>query len=220
MATSTMGSLSSSRMPIGSVTRWLQTAGGRTDESAAELLWSRFGFRLVRLARHHLRTSGDHAYDEEDLALSTLFEFYERAANGDYLRLANRHDLWKMLAIISLNKSRNRHRDNQRIKRRRGEVEDVELDNLPSESGQSATWIAEVADEWSHLLRLLDLQDSTGVLKQITLLRLDGFSIARIARTIGCTRRTVIARLNWIQAIWQSYHDEQFSSSPAASGIA
>lgn len=189
----------------GSVTRWLRSPHDQAAAPAAELLWHRFGFRLVRLARWQLRYAGDHAYDEEDLALSTLFAFYQRAVTGKFQSISNRHQLWKLLVTISLNKSHN-------IRRRTRRQKHVAFPQEFSAEGQgstptldSATWIIEMADHCDYLLHILDEHDPTGVLKTITLLRLDGTSVSRIARHLSCTRRTVNTRLALIQSIWQSY---------------
>jgi hypothetical protein len=66
----------------GSVSHWLVAAKQQVDPSGADLLWRRFGVKLVRLARHQLRGISDPSYEAEDLALSTLHEFYHRILNG------------------------------------------------------------------------------------------------------------------------------------------
>ncbi|MFM8571642.1 MAG: hypothetical protein ACKOAU_08610 [Pirellula sp.] len=71
--------MSSSSNP-GSITNWLlDNHHGHRTSSKVELLWQRFGLRLVRIARQHLQTVSDHSYDEEDLAHSTFHEFFLRA---------------------------------------------------------------------------------------------------------------------------------------------
>ena len=190
---------------IGSVTRWLRSPQDQADIRPAELLWQRFGFRLVRLARLQLRNTRDFAYDEEDLALSTLFAFYQRAVAGKFESIANRHQLWRLLVTISLNKSLNVRRRSLRQKRAAVLPEPLH-DQLRSASVPDSTaWIVDMADHCDYLLQILDEHDTTGVLKNITLLRLDGASISRIARNLNCTRRTVSTRLALIQSIWQTY---------------
>jgi DNA-binding NarL/FixJ family response regulator len=70
---------------------------------------------------------------------------------------------------------------------------------------QSPDWPSMIADQCEFLLKLLDKQDSSGELKKIALMRLDGASKAQIARELGYTRFTISARINLIQAIWH-YH--------------
>jgi DNA-directed RNA polymerase specialized sigma24 family protein len=196
----------------GSITRWLTEVSARRETDRSELLWRRFGIRLVRLARHHLRGIQDRAYDEEDLALSTMNEFYRRASLGSYDKLENRDDLWRLLMKISLNKSRNRLRALRRIKRAAKtpsqeiypvkNAKEIDWTNTPE-------WLAIVAEQSEYLLRVLDDHDPSGMLQQITLMKLDGASNSQIANDLGCTRRAVAARLIWIQGIWNYYLNQQ-----------
>jgi DNA-directed RNA polymerase specialized sigma24 family protein len=196
----------------GSITRWLTEVSARRETDRSELLWRRFGIRLVRLARHHLRGIQDRAYDEEDLALSTMNEFYRRASLGSYDKLENRDDLWRLLMTISLNKSRNRLRALRRIKRAAKtpvreiypvkNAKEIDWTNTPE-------WLAIVAEQSEYLLRVLDDHDPSGMLQQITLMKLDGASNSQIANDLGCTRRAVAARLIWIQGIWNYYLNQQ-----------
>ena len=196
----------------GSITRWLTEVSARRETDRSELLWRRFGIRLVRLARHHLRGIQDRAYDEEDLAVSTINEFYRRASLGSYDKLENRDDLWRLLMTISLNKSRNRLRALRRIKRAAKtpvreiypvkNAKEIDWTNTPE-------WLAIVAEQSEYLLRVLDDHDPSGMLQQITLMKLDGASNSQIANDLGCTRRAVAARLIWIQGIWNYYLNQQ-----------
>lgn len=196
----------------GSITRWLTEVSARRETDRSELLWRRFGIRLVRLARHHLRGIQDRAYDEEDLALSTMNEFYRRASLGSYDKLENRDDLWRLLMKISLNKSRNRLRALRSIKRAAKtpvreiypvkNAKEIDWTNTPE-------WLAIVAEQSEYLLRVLDDHDPSGMLQQITLMKLDGASNSQIANDLGCTRRAVAARLIWIQGIWNYYLNQQ-----------
>jgi len=200
----------------GSVTNWLSARTDVDQDEAATLLWRKFAFRLVRLARRQLRNVDRRIYDEEDLALSTLNEFCLRASDGQYPALSSRKDLWQLLVTISLNKSRNHKRYLYRLKRsenHRSNVHDssrnlastIDVEKLLDESMYSPDCIAMMADECTHLLKLLDHHDPTGKLRNIAFMRLDGASVSRIASTLGCTRRTTSIRLELIQAIWSNH---------------
>lgn len=197
---------------IGSVTRWLREDDAGGQEDASRLLWTRFGRRLVRLARSQLRGIKDLAYDEEDLALSTMNDFYHRAAKGSYRKLENREALWRLLVTISMNKSRNRRRMSLRMKRHANGL--IDKDAYPVRRANeidwtnTPEWLAIVAEQGEHLLRLLNEHDDSGVLQKIALMKLDGASNSQIAIDLGCTRRTVAARLNWIQGIWGYYLEQ------------
>jgi DNA-directed RNA polymerase specialized sigma24 family protein len=64
----------------------------------------------------------------------------------------------------------------------------------------------EVADEFR---RLLDLLDDDG-LRQIALLKMEGYTVDEIAAQLGCARRAVERRLQLIRKIW--------SEAPPAEG--
>lgn len=155
----------------------------------------------------------DRAYDEEDLALSTMKDFYLRATQGAYAKLESREDLWQLLATIALHKTMNRRRLANRLKRRTNK--EVVKDAYPIRKAgeidrkQSPEWITIVAEQAEYLLRLLNEHDASGVLQQIALMKLDGSSNSQIAIELGCTRRSVAARLLWIQRIWDYYLEQQ-----------
>jgi hypothetical protein len=63
----------------------------------------------------------------------------------------------------------------------------------------------DISEQFDFLIGLLDKKDPTGNLKTIALLRLDGATKSQIATTIGCTRFTIVARINLIHAIWREH---------------
>lgn len=186
-------------------------------DDAATLLWNRFAFRLVRVARRQLRNVDQRMYDEEDLALSTLNEFLQRQSKGQFARLSSRKDLWRLLVSISLNKSRNQRRFLSRVCRSgRGQSVGSEMGAgggifIAREKavGDSPEWIVTMADQCNYLMGLLDKRDHSGRLRQIAMMRLEGWSVNRMAEAIGCTRRTVGIRLELIQAIWRHHLERQ-----------
>jgi DNA-directed RNA polymerase specialized sigma24 family protein len=198
----------------GSVSHWLANPSSTLCDEGPDLLWKRFGMRLVRLARKQLKFIQDRTYDAEDLAQSAFGELHRGIDAGNFSALANRKQLWKLLVTISLNKSRNVRRDNLRHKRRHSKLTSaaahLHLGRILDDPKRSPEWVAMVADQCEFLLTLLDQSDPSGKLRRIALMRLDGVSKTQIAIAIGCTRRTVLARIDWIQSIWleQSIEEE------------
>jgi DNA-directed RNA polymerase specialized sigma24 family protein len=131
--------------------------------------------------------------------------------DGEYANLSNRKELWYLLLTVSRNKSRDfRRRANRRAVREASvsnQAEFIRLVELVDQKTESAEWLAIMDEQCEMLLQKLDEQDPTGVLRKIALMRLDGESKSRIAEKFGHTRRTVVARLTLIQAIWNSYLD-------------
>ena len=194
---------------LGSISHWLANPGNGQNPYGAQLLMQRFGARLIRLARRQFQTSRDPAYDEEDLALSTIQAFHQQLTKDSLSRPANREQLWKLLVTIALNKSRDVLRHNAQPKRPSDNASKELIERRTKEAydlmTQSPDWPSMIADQCEFLLKLLDKQDSSGELKKIALMRLDGASKAQIARELGYTRFTISARINLIQAIWH-YH--------------
>lgn len=197
----------------GSVSHWLANPSSNLCQEGPDLLWKRFGLRLVKTARKQLKNIQDRTYDAEDLAQSAFRELHRGIHLGNFAALANRKQLWKLLVTISLNKSRNVRRDSSRKKRKGSTLSPaamhLHLGRLLDDPKQSPEWVAMVADQCEFLLSRLDLSDPSGNLRRIALMRLDGASKNQIAIALGFTRRTVVARIDWIQSIWQQYSDQE-----------
>jgi DNA-directed RNA polymerase specialized sigma24 family protein len=196
----------------GSVTRWLDglKAG---DSDAAQKLWERYFGSLVRLAHAKLRTSSRAAEDEEDAALSAFDSFCAAAAQGRFPRLDDRGDLWRILvtltsrkAINLVKKQRWQKRDSGRVANEGacGGVDDDRsfLDGLagPEPPPEFAVM---VADECRQ--RLDGLRDDS--LRQIALMRMEGYTNDEIASRLDCGLRTVSRKLELIRRCWLGEDD-------------
>jgi hypothetical protein len=107
--------------PEQSVTRWIESLkAGEGD--AAQRLWQRYFEDLVRLARDRLRGAPKGAADEEDAALSAFDSFCRGAARQRYPRLDDRHDLWRLLVVITERKALDLARRQRRLKRGGGRI--------------------------------------------------------------------------------------------------
>ena len=195
----------------GSVTAWLQPLKAG-DPAAAEFVWSRY-FRLsLSLARNRLRRQPSQTVDAEDVALSAMNALFSTAQSSDAEGLRDRHDLWRLLATCTLNRSRNLVRDSARHKRR--DANNVAFDSLkPEQRGRLASLadsnpspedLALFADELRSLLERLDVEDPSQRLRQVALLKLDGCTDREIALRMNCSRKTVCARTALIRVVWQS----------------
>lgn len=72
-------------------------------------------------------------------------------------------------------------------------------------------WLLAITEQSEFLMQQLEQQDPSGLLTQIALMRLDGMSNAQIAQQLGCTRRTIAARLELIRACWNSHLEFQLN---------
>src|SRR2546421_298289 len=175
----------------GSVSQWL----GRLqagDRDAAEQLWERYFHRLVCLARGKLLAVPRAAADEEDVALSAFDSFCRRAEQGLFPRLADRDDLWEILALITVRKASDLVQHETRGKR---DWRKVQPEMEPEGSGPDAeeplllrlaahepdpAFAAEMADQYRRLFA--ELEDDE--LRTIATRKLEGFTNEEIAEEL------------------------------------
>ena len=193
----------------GSVTRWLGDlkAGG---DAAAQHLWERYFDRLVRLAHRRLRGRGGASEDEEDAALSAFDSFCRGAAEGRYPRIADRHDLWRLLVVITVRKAIDQVQRHGATKRGGGRLvgEAALADGDGPEPGggldafvgpePSPELAAMVTEEYGRLRSRLG-DDS---LRLVLDLSLEGYRHAEIATRMGRTVKTVARKLDVIRTVW------------------
>jgi DNA-directed RNA polymerase specialized sigma24 family protein len=180
------------------------------DPVAAQPLWERYFERMVRLARRRLagRPAARGVEDEEDAALSAFESFCEGAVRGQYPRLADRDDLWRLLVVITARKASALVQRHRALKRGGGlglatgaagpdaspEIDDV-IGREPTPE-----FALMVAEEYTRLLDRLGNDD----LRRVAQWRLEGYSNDEIAERLGCARRTVARRLELIRLAWQA----------------
>jgi DNA-directed RNA polymerase specialized sigma24 family protein len=189
-----------------SVTLWLADLQGGGPGEPAQQLWGRYFDRLVHLARARLRATARGPADEEDVALSAFDSFCRGAAEGRFPRLGGRDDLWRLLVTITVRKAQALARHGRRLKRGGGRVVD-EAALAGGEAGMAAfvdgdlgpAFAAEVADEFRRLLGALD----DDLLRQVALLRMEGYSNEQVAERLGCGLRSVERKLALIRKAWE-----------------
>ena len=183
----------------GSVSRWLGPLQ-QGDPAAVQQLWERYFLSLVKLARQRLRPTPTHGADAEDVALSAFDSFCRNAQGGRFPQLSDRHDLWRLLVVITARKAAHLARDQGRLKRGGGLApsEDVDLDQY---LGREPTpeLAAEVAEEYQRLLTNLGDADLAAVAGW----KMEGYSNAEIAAKLDCAPRTVERKLQLIRGVWE-----------------
>jgi hypothetical protein len=193
----------------GSVTRWIGDlkAGG---DAAAQHLWERYFNRLVHLARSKLRSARRQRVveDEEDAAVSAFDSFCRGAAEGRFPRLTDRHDLWRLLVVLTVRKALRQVERQSAVKRGGAQW----LSNPAGTDGEhdcaalhfiagrepSPELAAMVAEQYLRLRNALG-DDS---LREVLDLRLQGHSREEIAAGRGCAVRTVTRKLEMIRQAW------------------
>jgi DNA-directed RNA polymerase specialized sigma24 family protein len=197
-----------------SVTIWLDgiKAGDGTD---IQKLWNRYFQRLVRLAGKKLPAHCRRAFDEEDIALSAFQSFCDRAGRGQFPRLSDRDDLWRLLATITVRKALDTMRRQSRQKRGGGHVlgesallvaGDHDGDGLGEVLGREPTpeAAARFADDYQRFLSKLE----DPALRSIALRRLEGQTAPQIAAATKVSTKTIERKLRLIRAIWSEENPE------------
>ncbi len=184
-----------------SVTNWLQSFQGGNRHAAQEL-WNRYFSNMVDVARLKLGHAPRGAADEEDVALSAFDSFCQGVEQGQFPRLQDRDDLWRLLVVITVRKAVNLIHHEGRQKRggdQIPETDDEVLQGLLSREPSPAV----TAAMNEECLRLLDLLDDEP-LRKLVLLKLEGHTNTESATLLGRTRVTVQRMLKLIQQTWMS----------------
>jgi DNA-directed RNA polymerase specialized sigma24 family protein len=187
----------------GSVTHWLAELRAG-DRSAAEKLWERYFSALVRHARVILRSVPRRMADEEDVAISAFDSFYRAAEAGNFPRLTDRDDLWRLLLVVTERQAADEARRQSASKRGggrvRGESTLAPSQHLSEIAGADPTpeFAVIVAEEMQRLLGVLGDER----LRQIALFKLEGYTNREIAERVGASLATIERKLQMIRRLW------------------
>ncbi|MBA4104333.1 MAG: RNA polymerase subunit sigma-70 [Pirellula sp.] len=185
----------------GSITRLIPELRQR-DERAILLLWKRYGMQIENLARPWLIGVSPGVGDAEDVAQSAFHAFCRAAAEGRATELADRDDLWRLLATISRHKATDRIRREMRV--RRGGRAATSSQGLESAEGDepSPADAALLRDELALLFEQIEANGDP-TLHLVATMRLEGASNDEIAEQLGCTTRTVQRKLHLVERLWR-----------------
>jgi DNA-directed RNA polymerase specialized sigma24 family protein len=182
--------------PEESITRLL---GGlkRGEEGAAEGLWGWYFQKLERLARRKLNGMPRQVMDEEDIANSVFKSLCLRARRGDFKRLDDRNDLWRLLATITRLKVAQAIRAANRKKRSVRDRPEVSIEQLIARepTPEMATILK---DEWQRLFALLPDE----ACRKIAQWKMEEHTDDEIAGRLEVTDRTVRRKMKLIRAVW------------------
>jgi DNA-directed RNA polymerase specialized sigma24 family protein len=142
------------------------------------------------------------------VALSAFDSFCRGAEHGRFPQLADRHDLWPLLVVLTARKANRLVRHERRQKRGGGKVHDEAiLDTDTAAEGPALAQLigreptpefaAQVAEEFQRLLDRLGDEE----LRTIALWKLEGYTNEEIAAKLGCVARTVERKLRVIRGL-------------------
>ncbi len=175
---------------------WRQLEAG--EESAATEIVDLYYDRLVRLARKRLAGMPPQVADDEGAVISALRSFFSAVQDGQFTRVGDEDDLWRILARITARKSVRQLRvhwkqsgEGGQVDRRRELAELFSTDPTPDEE-------AALVEQCEKCFNAL--QEET--LLQITRMRLQGMGTREIADQLEIHVRSVQRKLNLIKKIW------------------
>jgi RNA polymerase sigma factor (sigma-70 family) len=180
------------------------------DEEAANVVWETCFERLKGLAKKKLGMGPQKGGDEEDVALSAMNSFMQRARDGRFPELDDRESLWRLLFTITVRKSI-RHIRTMSAKKRAPEVGEGQLGGLDDSSNLGLDGFAGSAISPDMLVEQLDQQNAFNkelesldpTLREVVVSRLEGRSTAEIAQQLDCSTRTVERKLQLIRKTWE-----------------
>jgi DNA-directed RNA polymerase specialized sigma24 family protein len=218
------------------VTFWLGDlkAGG---DAAAQHLWERFSEQLIDLAWKKLRSKRGTMEGGEDIALKVFDTFCRRAKNGQFPQLNDRNDLWRLLVVITKHKAWKQIRDETTQKEGGGKLltGGVPIGAGDDGSGGGLDQIGcvrvirggvavevEATPGFAALVveEFLERLDALGDerLREVVVMRMEGYTDDQIAERLGVTRRSVQRRLKLVREEWMKENGPECPSSGVYQG--
>lgn len=187
------------------VTDWISQLAD-DDQAAAEQLWVHFSARVRNLARKQLDPRTRRTYDEQDAANSAFHSLCRGIQDGRFEHVTDRDSMWGLLAVITARKVSARQRSEHRQKRGGGSVRGDSVFATFGINGLDAVEGNEAAPEFTAMFtetcdRLIATL-SDPMLKEIVLLKFEGYRNTEVATKVGRTRRTIERKLEEIRRIW------------------
>ena len=169
----------------GSITQWLQQLPSG-DEVALARLHERIWPLLVARAARRLGPAPGRMVDEEDIAQSAFWDFYQAVQRGAAPRLDSRENLLALLTTMISHKAINHAKHHATQKQGGGKLEQGSVAEWLEQSAEHdpAAEIA-MADAYDHFLAALPDQ-----IRPFAELYLAGFTHEEIGERLGCVART------------------------------
>ncbi|TWU33727.1 ECF-type sigma factor [Novipirellula artificiosorum] len=189
------------------------------DDDAIATLWHDYYQSLVQLAAKRMPTNLRRTADEEDIAIAAFQSFIAGVRRDQFPDLKAPENLWGLLITLTSRKVNAHLRHHTRQKRGGGNIrgESVFVDahsddrqlGIGSVAGgePSPELSAELAEACQTLLDQLGDEQ----IKQIAIMRMDGFLVDEIAERLDLSKRAVERRLQLIRRIWSEAKEAEDS---------
>jgi RNA polymerase sigma factor (sigma-70 family) len=185
-----------------SISHWLRELE-QGDAAAMQHLWEAFFDRLVQVADEQLKIASTNLVEGEDIAASVFESLWRGALQGRFNRVTNVDELVWLLLAMTKRKCIDQARRSQ-AQRRGGKQSPRSLHSDPN--GQfldivsqtpDPQYVTTLNDEFERVLEILDDR----ILKQITVLRVEGYSAVEIAVRLDVAESTVRRKLKIIRRV-------------------
>ena len=195
---------------LGSISILFQLLQEQGDPQSAKEIWARFFPKLLGLSKRIL-TSRDFPLGAEDAVQDAFFQFFRSVQTGKYDHAMNREDLWRVLCMMTVQKSRKQLDREWTAKRGKGLVKlESQLQfNADTNFRLDEAITTLPTAEWD--LRFSEmLEELNDELREVAIMRLAGYTNSQIKESLVCSLRSVERRLQIIRTIW---HQHQINPS-------
>lgn len=192
-----------------SVSQWI--AGLKHGEhDAVRQLWSRYAVDLAVCARQRLKEYPPGIVDEDDIVQMAFHSLCRAAVAGRLQDVRDRDDVWWILLEFVRKKVVNQVRHESAAKRGNGMVRNISSFDAGGhgtarftfgelvDPRPSPEYLVAMSEQLQFLMNCLR-DDRT---RRIAALRIEGHTIAEIARQVDVTTKTVNRKLRLIRAAW------------------
>lgn len=180
---------------------------------ASEQLVCKYWPRVVAAASMQLNASSLRILDGEDVAVSVfayLFQEFEEC-KFSHEEMSDRNDLWRHLSRLIASKSIDFLRRERAKKRGGGEVVTMSalraLEKAEVSNACTSLTPIEHAIEIENRTKLLESLHNDEI-REIVVLRLEGYSQSDIARRMNLSERTIRRKLKLARQTWANHHGE------------
>jgi RNA polymerase sigma factor (sigma-70 family) len=190
---------------LGSITIMYERARDG-DSRAPEELWNAYSKRLLGLARAVLRQRGITPADasEDSIVNAAFAKFFDAISRGKYHDVADRHDLWRLLAVITRNSALNEaKRSGNRKARVAAQSDSIFTQHTDDEPAPEE--VAALSDTIESLERQIRERATTGEqserIIQVMTMTLSGHTQREISEAIGQSEVTVRRNLTIVREL-------------------
>ena len=190
---------------LGSISLFFQLLQKQDDAHSAFEIWTRFFPRLLGIA-NKIIAGRAFPLGAEDAVQEAFIQFFRSVQSGRYKHSLNREDLWRVLCVITIRKSRRQITREYAAKRGKGLVKHVSQSpgfNDMEFRLEDAIEAVSTA-EWDLFCSEM-LEELSDELRDVAIMRLAGYTNPQIKEVLACSLRSIERRLQIIRATWQPH---------------